>query len=90
MVQILYSGKEDTVFRSKEAFVVECWDGHNQIYKQPVDATNETKLFWGGPGSLVLEGQLMETLFASGGNLTVQVRVKNGTTRRVSVWISVR
>lgn len=37
----------------------------------------------GGSGAVTLEGTLSETLFQSGGNVSVQVRVKNETKRRV-------
>ncbi|KAG9294211.1 hypothetical protein G9A89_021570 [Geosiphon pyriformis] len=83
VVQIFYNNKEDTIFKSKEAFVVEAWDGHNPIYKQPVDAMNMKQLWMGGTGAVTLEGTLVETLFTSGGNISAQVRVCNETKRRV-------
>jgi hypothetical protein len=41
------------------------------------------QLWMGGSGAVTLEGTLSETLFQSGGNVSVQVRVKNETKRRV-------
>ncbi|GBB99550.1 hypothetical protein RclHR1_03560005 [Rhizophagus clarus] len=83
VVQFMNNNKADTLFKSKEALVVEAWDGHNPIYKQPVDGTNMKQLWMGGSGAVTLEGTLSETLFQSGGNVSVQVRVKNETKRRV-------
>ncbi|CAG8586625.1 7268_t:CDS:2 [Funneliformis mosseae] len=83
VVQFKNNNKEDTLLRSKEALVVEAWDGHNPIYKKPVDGVNMKQLWMGGTGAVTLEGTLAETLFQSGGNVSVQVRVKNETKRRV-------
>ncbi|KAF9573332.1 hypothetical protein EC968_008786 [Mortierella alpina] len=82
-VQVFYHGRDETIFKSKEAFVVEAWDGYNPDYRLPVHATNSTKLFWGGSGSLVLEAMLSERLHSAGGNLAVEVKVKNNTSRKV-------
>ncbi|CAI2169112.1 5439_t:CDS:2 [Funneliformis geosporum] len=83
VVQFKNNNKEDTLLKSKEALVVEAWDGQNPIYKQPVDGVNMKQLWMGGSGAITLEGTLAETLFQSGGNVSVQVRVKNETKRRV-------
>ncbi|KAF9366042.1 hypothetical protein BGX34_006753 [Mortierella sp. NVP85] len=83
LVQVFYHGKDETILKSKEAFVVEAWDGYNPDYKLPVRASNSTKLFWGGGGSIVLEALLSEKLHTAGGNLTVEVKVKNNTSRKV-------
>ncbi|KAG0243299.1 hypothetical protein BGW41_002484 [Actinomortierella wolfii] len=83
LVQIFYHGKEEMVAKSKEAFVVEAWDGYNAEHRMPVRATNSTKLFWGGAGSLELEAVLPETLHSAGGNLSVEIRVRNNTARKV-------
>ncbi|KAG0246888.1 hypothetical protein B0O80DRAFT_496573 [Mortierella sp. GBAus27b] len=83
LVQVFYHGKEETVLKSKEAFVVEAWDGYNPDHKLPVRASNSTKLFWGGSGALVLEAYLSQKLHTAGGNMTVEVKVKNGTSRKV-------
>ncbi|KAF9934353.1 hypothetical protein BGZ65_003821, partial [Modicella reniformis] len=83
LVQVYYHGKDESILKSKEAFVVEAWDGYNPDYKLPVRASNSTKLFWGGSGPLVLEAALSEKLHTAGGNLTVEVKVKNNTTRKV-------
>ncbi|KAF9581134.1 hypothetical protein BGW38_001964 [Lunasporangiospora selenospora] len=83
LVQVFYHGKEETILKSKEAFVVEAWDGYNPDYKLPVHATNSTKLFWGGSGSLVLEARIAERLHNAGGHLTVDVKVRNNTSRKV-------
>jgi len=78
------NNKQETLIKSKEAFVVEAWDGQNPIYKQPIDGINMKQLWMGGSGAVTLEGTLSETLFQSGGNVSVQVRVKNETKRRVN------
>ena len=83
LVQVLYHGKDETILKTKEAFVVEAWDGYNPDYKLPVQASNSTKLFWGGGGNLVLEAMLSERLHSAGGNLTVEVKVTNNTSRKV-------
>ncbi|CAG8461841.1 11605_t:CDS:2 [Ambispora leptoticha] len=83
VIQLLYNNKEDTIFKSKEAFVVEAWDGQNPEYKQPVEGMNMKQLWMGGSGPVTLEGTLIETLFTSGGNVSAQVRVRNDTKRRV-------
>jgi hypothetical protein len=83
LVQVFYHGKDETILKSKEAFVVEAWDGYNPDYKLPVRASNSTKLFWGGGGPIVLEALLSEKLHTAGGNLTVEVKVKNNTSRKV-------
>ncbi|CAB4489603.1 unnamed protein product [Rhizophagus irregularis] len=83
VVQFFNNNKADTLFKSKEALIVEAWDGQNPIYKQPVNETNMKQLWMGGSGAVTLEGTLSETLFQSGGNVSVQVRVKNETKRRV-------
>ncbi|KAF9958467.1 hypothetical protein BGZ72_000308 [Mortierella alpina] len=83
LVQVFYHGKDETILKSKEAFVVEAWDGYNPDYRLPVQASNSTKLFWGGSGSLVLEAMLSERLHSAGGNLAVEVKVKNNTSRKV-------
>ncbi|KAG0205972.1 hypothetical protein BGX28_002522 [Mortierella sp. GBA30] len=83
LVQVFYHGKDETILKSKEAFVVEAWDGYNPDYKLPVQASNSTKLFWGGSGSLVLHAMLSEGLHSAGGNLSVEVKVKNNTSRKV-------
>ncbi|ORZ14372.1 hypothetical protein BCR41DRAFT_371201 [Lobosporangium transversale] len=83
LVQVFYHGKDETIMKTKEAFVVEAWDGYNPDYKLPVQASNSTKLFWGGSGSLVLEAKLSEKLHSAGGNLNVEVKVKNNTSRKV-------
>ncbi|KAF9276431.1 hypothetical protein BGZ68_010015 [Mortierella alpina] len=83
LVQVFYHGKDETILKSKEAFVVEAWDGYNPDYRLPVQASNSTKLFWGGNGSLVLEAMLSERLHSAGGNLAVEVKVKNNTSRKV-------
>ncbi|KAG0268785.1 hypothetical protein DFQ27_005719 [Actinomortierella ambigua] len=83
LVQIYYHGKEELVAKSKEAFVVEAWDGYNAEHRMPVRASNSTKLFWGGTGSLELEAVLPETLHSAGGNLSVEIRVRNNTARKV-------
>ncbi|KAG0301143.1 hypothetical protein BGZ98_008595 [Dissophora globulifera] len=83
LVQVFYHGKDEMILKSKEAFVVEAWDGYNPDYRIPVGAANSTKLFWGGSGSLVLEAMLSERLHSAGGNLTVEVKVKNNTSRKV-------
>ncbi|KAF9934167.1 hypothetical protein FBU30_003191 [Linnemannia zychae] len=82
-VQVFYHGKDETILKSKEAFVVEAWDGYNPEYKLPIRATNSTKLFWGGNGALELEAMLAQRLHSAGGNLTVEVKVKNNTSRKV-------
>ncbi|KAG0018205.1 hypothetical protein BGZ80_007455, partial [Entomortierella chlamydospora] len=83
MVQVFYHGKDETILKTKEAFVVEAWDGYNPDYRLPIRASNSTKLFWGGSGSLELEAMLSEKLHSAGGNLTVEVKVKNNTSRKV-------
>ncbi|CAG8544832.1 8677_t:CDS:2 [Paraglomus brasilianum] len=83
VVQIMYNGKEDTLFKSKEAFIVEACDIDNPIYKEPVEAMNMRQLWLGGSGALMVEGTLVERLFMSGGNVSVKVRVKNDTKRSV-------
>ncbi|KAF8935947.1 hypothetical protein BGZ47_009722 [Haplosporangium gracile] len=83
LVQVFYHGKDETILKSKEAFVVEAWDGYNPDYRLPVQASNSTKLFWGGSGALELEAVLAERLHSAGGNLTVEVKVKNNTSRKV-------
>ncbi|CAG8636588.1 7185_t:CDS:2 [Paraglomus occultum] len=83
VVQIMYNGKEDTLLKSKEAFVVESCDIDNPIYKEPVEAMNMRQLWLGGSGALMVEGTLVEKLFMSGGNVSVKVRVKNDTKRSV-------
>ncbi|GJJ70955.1 hypothetical protein EMPS_03305 [Entomortierella parvispora] len=83
LVQVFYHGKDETILKTKEAFVVEAWDGYNPDYKLPVHASNSTKLFWGGGGNLVLEAMLSERLHSAGGNLTVEVKVSNNTSRKV-------
>ena len=80
----MYNGKEDTLFKSKEAFIVEACDIDNPIYKEPVEAMNMRQLWLGGSGALMVEGTLVERLFMSGGNVSVKVRVKNDTKRSVS------
>ncbi|KAF9133893.1 hypothetical protein BGW39_008648 [Mortierella sp. 14UC] len=83
LVQVFYHGKDETILKSKEAFVVEAWDGYNPEYRLPVQGANSTKLFWGGSGALELEAMLAERLHSAGGNLTVEVKVKNNTSRKV-------
>ncbi|KAG0096788.1 hypothetical protein BGZ93_003986 [Podila epicladia] len=83
LVQVFYHGRDETVLKTKEAFVVEAWDGYNPEYKLPVKGSNSTKLFWGGGGSLVLDAVLSERLHSAGGNLTVEVKVTNNTSRKV-------
>ncbi|KAG0253046.1 hypothetical protein BGZ95_006463, partial [Linnemannia exigua] len=83
LVQVFYHGKDETILKSKEAFVVEAWDGYNPEYRLPVHGANSTKLFWGGNGNLELEAMLAERLHSAGGNLTVEVKVKNSTSRKV-------
>lgn len=83
LVQVFYHGKDESILKSKEAFVVEAWDGYNPDYRLPVHASNSTKLFWGGSGALELEAMLAERLHSAGGNLTVEVKVKNSTSRKV-------
>ncbi|KAK3842849.1 MAG: hypothetical protein J3R72DRAFT_121666 [Linnemannia gamsii] len=83
LVQVFYHGKDETILKSKEAFVVEAWDGYNPEYRLPVQGANSTKLFWGGSGALELEALLAERLHSAGGNLTVEVKVKNNTSRKV-------
>ncbi|CAG8467224.1 13369_t:CDS:2 [Acaulospora colombiana] len=83
VVRFSTNNKEDMMFKSKEAFVVEAWDGYNPLYKQPVEAVNMKQLWMGGSGAVMLESTLAETLFQSGGNISVKVRVKNDTKRRV-------
>ncbi|KAG0055624.1 hypothetical protein BGZ83_007924 [Gryganskiella cystojenkinii] len=83
LVQVFYHGKDETVIKTKEAFVVEAWDGYNPEYRLPVRASNSTKLFWGGSGNLMLEAMLSERLHSAGGNLTVEVKVTNNTSRKV-------
>ncbi|KAI1320355.1 hypothetical protein EDD11_001156 [Mortierella claussenii] len=83
LVQVFYQGRDETILKSKEAFVVEAWDGYNPDYRLPVQASNSTKLFWGGSGSLVIEAMLSERLYNAGGNLSVEVKVKNNTSRKV-------
>lgn len=82
-INVSKDNKEDTLFKSKEAFVVEAWDSYNPIYKTPVDAVNMKQLWMGGSGAVMIESSLVETLFQSGGNVSVKVRVKNDTKRRV-------
>ncbi|KAG0298434.1 hypothetical protein BGZ96_012156 [Linnemannia gamsii] len=83
LVQVFYHGKNETILKSKEAFVVEAWDGYNPDYRLPVQASNSTNLFWGGSGALELEAMLSERLHSAGGNLSVEVKVKNCTSRKV-------
>ncbi|KAF9385570.1 hypothetical protein CPC16_007914 [Podila verticillata] len=83
LVQVFYHGRDETILKTKEAFVVEAWDGYNPEYKLPVKGSNSTKLFWGGGGSLVLDAILSEQLHSAGGNLTVEVKVTNDTSRKV-------
>lgn|SRR5689334_12410913 len=88
LVQVFYHGKDESILKSKEAFVVEAWDGYNPDYRLPVHASNSTKLFWGGSGALELEAMLAERLHSAGGNLTVEVKVKNSTSRKVAYFSS--
>ncbi|RHZ80562.1 hypothetical protein Glove_134g84 [Diversispora epigaea] len=83
VIQFMNNGKQDTIFKSKGAFVVEAWDRDNSIYRQPIDAVNMKQLWMGGSGAVLLEATLIETLFQSGGNVSIKVRVKNDTKRRV-------
>ncbi|CAJ0909762.1 778_t:CDS:10 [Entrophospora sp. SA101] len=83
VVQYKVNNKEDSTFKSKEAFVVEAWDINNPIYKQPVEGMNMRQLWLGGSGAIMLEARLVETFFQSGANISVQIRVKNETKRRV-------
>nr|CAG8458075.1 13129_t:CDS:10 [Entrophospora candida] len=83
VVQYKINNKEDSTFKSKEAFVVEAWDINNPIYKQPVEGMNMRQLWLGGSGAIMLEARLVETFFQSGANISVQIRVKNETKRRV-------
>jgi hypothetical protein len=84
VVQFMNNNKQETLLKSKEALVVEAWDGQNPIYKEPANEINMKQLWMGGSGAVTLEGTLSEKLFQSGGNVSVQVRVKNDTKRRVS------
>ncbi|CAG8441178.1 13238_t:CDS:2 [Acaulospora morrowiae] len=83
VIQFLNNNKQDSMFKAKEAFVVEAWDAYNPLYKQPIDAVNMKQLWMGGSGAITLESTLVETLFQSGGNVSIKVRVKNDTKRRV-------
>ncbi|CAG8613341.1 6380_t:CDS:2, partial [Racocetra fulgida] len=82
---VKYGNNANTLFKSKEAFIVEAWDSDNPLYKTPVDAVNMKQLWMGGPGAVMIESSLTEALFQSGGNVNVKVRVKNDTKRRVKI-----
>ncbi|KAI9592968.1 hypothetical protein BDF19DRAFT_450000 [Syncephalis fuscata] len=89
VVQIFYSGQEDTVFRSKEACVMESFDGKRlsnillDTRGAPIEMTNTRRLFFGGPGALQVTAQLQQSVFSSGQNISLMVRVRNDTRRRV-------
>jgi hypothetical protein len=94
-VQIFYSGREDTVFKSKEAFVVESWHRHraasiprglsspDEPFGPPTEAMARRRLFLGGPGALQLTVSLKQTVYRYGQNIPVSVHVRNDTRRYV-------
>ncbi|RKP07246.1 hypothetical protein THASP1DRAFT_30934 [Thamnocephalis sphaerospora] len=90
LIQIFHGGHEDTVFKSKEAFVVESWHrgaGTSTDSEEPYGSATEAaairRLFLGGPGSLQLAVSLKQSVFRSGQNIPLMVRVRNDTRRRV-------
>ncbi|KND03682.1 uncharacterized protein SPPG_01150 [Spizellomyces punctatus DAOM BR117] len=84
VVQYKQNGRSDSLFRSKEAFVVENWKAnHMDITDEPIRAKNHRKVWFGGAGEVQLEGTIQKSFFCSGNDVYVELRVKNDSKRRV-------
>ncbi|KAI9092801.1 hypothetical protein DFS34DRAFT_276046 [Phlyctochytrium arcticum] len=84
VIQYQQNGKSDSLFRSKEAFVVENWKAnHSMVVDRPIRARNRRKAWFGGSGEVQLEGTTQKSFFCSGNDVYVEVRVKNDSKCRV-------
>ncbi|KAI9012799.1 hypothetical protein BC832DRAFT_548054 [Gaertneriomyces semiglobifer] len=84
VVQYQMNGKNDSLFRSKEAFVVENWKTNRRdVTDDPVRARNHRKVWFGGAGEVHIEGTVQKSFFCSGSDVYVQLRVRNDSRRRV-------
>ncbi|TPX31481.1 hypothetical protein SmJEL517_g05187 [Synchytrium microbalum] len=84
VVQYEENSQIETMFKSKDAFVVENWKTtHPNIVD--IEVTDETvgQLFMGGIGQVTLQGAIRKCFFQSGSDVYVETRVKNDTRRRV-------
>jgi hypothetical protein len=79
-----YGNVCDTLIKSKDARILDRWD----IEKEnrcagPGLVMNERKLFMGGDGTVQLESSIKSNFVTSGTNISIQIRVKNSTRKRV-------
>ncbi|KAI8910606.1 hypothetical protein DFJ77DRAFT_101717 [Powellomyces hirtus] len=84
VVQYKHGGKSDSLFRSKEAFVVESWSqAHPRTPDEPIRAKNHRRVWFGGAGEVHIEGTIQKSYFCSGNDVYVELRVRNESRRRV-------
>jgi hypothetical protein len=83
-VRFKYGSTSDTLITSKEARIADRWDiEKEQQLSESVTATNERKLFMGGDGAVQLQSIISSNFVTSGTNISIQVRVKNETKKRI-------
>jgi hypothetical protein len=83
-VRFKYGSSCDTLIKSKDARILDRWNVEKeQQFAEPVLAMNERKLFMGGDGTVQLESSIKSNFVTAGTNISIQVRVKNSSRKRV-------
>lgn len=84
-VEVWYEHSKSSVVTQCEADVVELWpDASDPVWRCPVEAVGETRLFMGGQGTVWLEAALDSQLFPAGSSVPVRIGVKNASKRDIT------
>jgi hypothetical protein len=67
---------------SKNAKVLDIWDMETNL-SQEVTAENQRQIFMSGDKGILLQGTIKNDFATSGSNVSVQVRIKNDSKKRV-------
>lgn len=81
-MQFKYGNQTDTIFRSKQARVIDKWNYDSEIVV-PVVSVNERKLVFGGEGLVQLMATIKDPICASGTTVALEIMVRNGSRRKV-------
>ncbi|KAI8900802.1 hypothetical protein BC833DRAFT_580572 [Globomyces pollinis-pini] len=83
LVQYKLGGQVDTIFKVKDAEVVDVWDSALRNDAIITKGSNFKKTYWGGDGEVHLEAAMTGNIHTSGSSISIDVKVNNNSKTQV-------